>query len=389
MKCPQCGNEIPYNVKYCPNCGMMQVSDQGSRQNDGQRNENQNGSGQPYLEKNSDYTATVGRNRDYYGNGSVTDETTGRTATFGGYSGGQGNGNQYNGGPHGANLYGGGQYGENRYGGDQYGENRYGSGQYGENRYGGGQFGGNRYDGNGHNTQPPRRSLIPIIASIVAILTVICVVLVVLHPFDKVIQSDDSDATSSGNVVEEVTQEAGDEKAAPAPNGDPTPTPTPTPTSTPTPLPTSTPTPIPTPTFTPIPTPTPAPAVSAEVLTIYGGIQAPASDFLFPESSSAYLSYDRMNQVLESGSSETMHTLSQLAINELLARYGYPFTSSSSTAEDARNKFGGTGWYQSVQSICPVGAGEWDVLRDNYFNSYERANFKALNEWQKDHGVYY
>lgn len=34
-----------------------------------------------------------------------------------------------------------------------------------------------------------------------------------------------------------------------------------------------------------------------------------------------------MNQVLESGSSETMHTLSQLAINELLARYGYPFIS--------------------------------------------------------------
>jgi len=29
------------------------------------------------------------------------------------------------------------------------------------------------------------------------------------------------------------------------------------------------------------------------------------------------------------------------------------------------------------------------VLRANYFNSYERANFDALNQWQKDHGVYY
>ena len=282
MKCPQCGSEIPNNVKFCPNCGMMIVSEQG------------------------------GRN------------------------------------------------------------------PYGGNPYSGNQYGGNQYGGRNNNTQPPRNSLIPIMAYIVAILAVICVVLVVLHPFDKVTKSDDSGAVSQDTA-------AGGEIVEPAANGDPTPTPTATPTPTPTPLPTATSTPTPIPT----PTPTTAPAVSAEVLTIYGGIQAPASDFLFPESSSSYLSYDRMNQVLESGSSETMHTLSQLAINELLARYGYPFTSSSSTAQDARNKFGGTGWYQSVQSICPVGAGEWDVLRDNYFNSYERANFKALNEWQKDHGVYY
>ena len=81
MKCPQCGSEIPNNVKFCPNCGMMLFSEQGGR-----------------------------------------------------------------------------------------------------NPYSGNPYSGNQYGANNNNTQPPRNSLIPIIASIVAILAVICVVLVVLHP---------------------------------------------------------------------------------------------------------------------------------------------------------------------------------------------------------------
>lgn len=182
----------------------------------------------------------------------------------------------------------------------------------------------------------------------------------------------------------------------------PTDTPTPLPTDTPTPLPTDTPTPIPTatptslPTFTPTPlptdTPTPTPTepptvVIPEVITIYGGIQANAADFLFPESSSEYLTNARMNAVMESSDSNMMHKLSQLAINEILARYGFPFTSSSQTAQDARNQFENKGWYQSARQICP--STKWDVIRASYMNNYERANFDALNQWQKDHGVYY
>ena len=192
--------------------------------------------------------------------------------------------------------------------------------------------------------------------------------------------------------------------ATPTPTVTPTPTqtPTPVPTDTPTPPPTETPTPIPTstetptpspspiPTPTPLPTPTPSPippVVVPNVITIYGGIQADASDFLFPESSSEYLTTARMNQVMESSDSNMMHYYSQFAINELLARYGFKFTSTSQTAQDARDKFEGKGWYESVKQICP--SNKWDVLRANYFNSYERANFDALNQWQKDHGVYY
>ena len=127
--------------------------------------------------------------------------------------------------------------------------------------------------------------------------------------------------------------------------------------------------------------------VIPEVITVYGGIQANAADFLFPESSSEYLTTARMNAVMESSDSNMMHKLSQLAINEILARYGFPFTSSSQTAQDARDQFEDKGWYQSVRRICP--SNQWDVLRASYMNSYERANFDALNQWQKDHGVYY
>ena len=161
-----------------------------------------------------------------------------------------------------------------------------------------------------------------------------------------------------------------------APTEVPGPTDTPVLTATPTPLPTA----------TPLPTPTQVVYIP-EVITIYDGIQATASDFLFPESSNEYLTTARMNEVLESSDPNMMHKLSQLAINELLARYGFTFTSSSQTAQDARDQFADKGWYQSVQRVCP--SNQWDVLRANYFNSYERANFDALNQWQKDHGVYY
>ena len=155
-------------------------------------------------------------------------------------------------------------------------------------------------------------------------------------------------------------------------------------TATPTPIPTSTPTPIPT--ETPLPTATPIPPIN--YVTIYGGYQAPASDFIFPESSDEYLSYARMNEMLEAPDKETMNRRSQLAINELLARYGFPFTNKErQTAQDARDQFNNKGWYQQVRSICP--STNYQVIVDNYMNTYERTNFEALNNWQKDHGVWY
>ena len=200
-------------------------------------------------------------------------------------------------------------------------------------------------------------------------------------------ENNDYDAEAKAQAAENIEDTGNNQAEAQEATPTAIPTATPLPTATPTPLPTAT----PIPTATPLPTATPIPpqpqVVIPEVITIYDGIQANAADFLFPESSSEYLTTARMNQVLESSDANMMHKLSQLAINELLARYGFKFTSSSQTAQDARDQFEDKGWYQSVRRVCP--SNQWDVLRANYFNSYERANFDALNQWQKDHGVYY
>lgn len=188
----------------------------------------------------------------------------------------------------------------------------------------------------------------------------------------------------------EVTAPAEEAVATPAPEAEATPTPEPTatptpePTATPTPEPTPTPTPEPTPTPTPEPTPTPVPA---STITIYGGIEAPEADFIFPESSSAYLTTQRMDEVLGSDDEYTRHKLSQLAINEILARYGYTFTADRQTAQDARDAFEDKGWYQAAQRINP--SNNYETLLNNYFNTYEKANFRALNDWQKANGVWY
>lgn len=406
MLCPNCGTTIPDGSLFCPECGTpLQANPEA-----GAGGRNGGNYSQEYMEMTETGTAgrmpggqygqnnqygpdgQYGQNNQYGPNGgygpdgrfdnsqmtnnmSATDYIYEQTMTSGPQGGGQYGGNQY-----------GGQYGGNQYGGGQYG------GQYGGNQYGGGQYGGNQYGGQyGGNNKPPKKPLIPIIASVIAFIALLAVVLVIFRPFEKVVVPSDSSGTTSGDIsvsTESVESDGGGGKSfgEPTPTLTLTPTPTATPTPTPTPSPSPTPLPTPTPTPSPVPTATPVPP-APDTITVYGGVQAPASDFLFPESSSTYLSYDRMNQVLESSDQNTMHARSQLAINELLARYGYTFTSSSSTAQDARNQFEGKGWYQSVQSMCP--SNQWDVLRDNYFNSYERANFKALNDWQKDHGVYY
>ena len=416
MVCQNCGTTVPDGSMFCPECGTpLQTNPEPGL--DSQEGGNYS---QQYMEMTETGTAgrmpgsqygqnnqygpngQYGQNNQYGPNGeygpdgrfdhsqmtnnmSSTDYIYEQTMT----SGTQG-GNRYGGSQYGGDQYGGGQYGEGQYGGGQYGGGQYDGGQYGGGQYGGGQYGGGRQGRYGGGNKPSKKSLIPIIASAIAVIALLAVVLIIFRPFDKVRKDDDSSAADGDISVstESVESDGGGGKAF----GDPTPTltltPTPTATPTPTPTPSPSPTPLPTPTPTPIPAPTATPVPPApDTITVYGGVQAPASDFLFPESSSTYLSYERMNQVLESSDQNTMHARSQLAINELLARYGYTFTSSSSTAQDARNQFEGKGWYQSVQSMCP--SNQWDVLRDNYFNSYERANFKALNDWQKDHGVYY
>lgn len=114
---------------------------------------------------------------------------------------------------------------------------------------------------------------------------------------------------------------------------------------------------------------------------VYGNIKAPAEDFLLPESNSEYLSQERINKVLASENQVTQIRQSQLAINEMLARYGFEFTKSNSvTADEARKKFNGKDWYQQIKGTLPSNV---ETLYNVYFSDIERTNFDALNAWQK------
>lgn len=123
-----------------------------------------------------------------------------------------------------------------------------------------------------------------------------------------------------------------------------------------------------------------------EVIEIYGGIEAPTEDFIFPYSSQTILT-DEDLLTLESDDLEMMHDKSQLAINEMFARYGYTFGLTTKTSSAAKERFEVLDWYKQVQAKCP--SNSWWTLQTEYFNDIEVQNFQLLNEWQKQHGVYY
>lgn len=128
------------------------------------------------------------------------------------------------------------------------------------------------------------------------------------------------------------------------------------------------------------------PSTAAATITIPCGAAAPTSDFLFPYSSSSVLSNSDL-QMLETGEVTSEHANSQMAINEMVARYGYSFDpDKSDTSADAYYKFSGKDWYLTAQQHC--GYSNVNDLIAN-MNSVERQNVKIINEWQKEHGCYY
>ena len=126
---------------------------------------------------------------------------------------------------------------------------------------------------------------------------------------------------------------------------------------------------------------------SGETITVINGIQAPSSDFIFPFSSSRLLTSDDLRK-LEGASVEEEHYKSQLAINEILARYGYTFhAEQGGAAKEAYDKFEGLSWYESAKPYCPSGSAN-DMLY-TYISSTELKNVDIICEWQKQHNCYY
>lgn len=125
---------------------------------------------------------------------------------------------------------------------------------------------------------------------------------------------------------------------------------------------------------------------SSGTVEVYYGLTASTEDFIFPYSSTRVLT-DADLKILEADTVDEEHYWSQLAINEMLARYGYPFNpEKSETSRDAYDQFAGLDWYEAAKAQCPYSSGA-DVLAN--MNSVEKKNVSILNDWQKAHGCYY
>ena len=114
------------------------------------------------------------------------------------------------------------------------------------------------------------------------------------------------------------------------------------------------------------------------ISTAYDGILAPASDFLFPNSSQEYLSYEKLNQIMESSDKYAMRSISQRAINEIYARYGYTFHGETTTSSPGL-------FYIKCRIEYNKNPLEQDVLLNDVFNDAERANVYLIWDWQENH----
>lgn len=133
--------------------------------------------------------------------------------------------------------------------------------------------------------------------------------------------------------------------------------------------------------------PTPTPESEKLIPTAYSGIMAPASDFLFPESSQEYLTQEILNQVMESPDKYAMRSHSQRAINEIFARYGFIFGGKTDTSREAISRYSGKDWYEQCKKIFNQNPYSQEELLEVKFNKYERANVYLIWDWQNEHNL--
>lgn len=126
---------------------------------------------------------------------------------------------------------------------------------------------------------------------------------------------------------------------------------------------------------------------SSDMISVISGIQAPASDFVLPMSSERALTWDDLT-VLDGATVEEDHYWSQLAINEILARYGYVFNpNQGGSALEAYNQFEGKGWYEQAKAYCPSTSA--NEMLYTYITATELDNINLICEWQQVHDCYY
>lgn len=125
---------------------------------------------------------------------------------------------------------------------------------------------------------------------------------------------------------------------------------------------------------------------AAATIKLPDGDNAPRNIFIFPDSSDTLLTSADL-ETLNTGDLTQMHFQSQLAIDEILIRYGFSFTGASDSATAVREKYSAETWYIKAQKSCP--SNDSYELIQTYMNNYERKNIELINEWQKTYGIYY
>ena len=112
------------------------------------------------------------------------------------------------------------------------------------------------------------------------------------------------------------------------------------------------------------------------------GGTAPAGDFLFPYSGTQSITVEELDAMFGGLEADAAYQASQLAINEIYARYGYNFhPEKSDSATAAYEYFHSLDWYNE---ICPQSTAA--SLDQVPVNATEQQNIDTIAAWQAARG---
>ncbi len=120
------------------------------------------------------------------------------------------------------------------------------------------------------------------------------------------------------------------------------------------------------------------------MVAIQYNLTAPVSDFMFPYSSQQELTQEQLDSMLRTDIEE-MRSESQMAINEILARYGFTFGDGSRTAQEAAAYFSNKTWYQQAQNYCSY-TDPNELIAS--MTEVEKSNIDLIIAWQLQHIPY-
>ena len=112
------------------------------------------------------------------------------------------------------------------------------------------------------------------------------------------------------------------------------------------------------------------------------GGAAPAGDFLFPYSGTQSITVEELDELFDGLEADAAYQASQLAINEIYARYGYNFhPEKSASATAAYEYFHSLDWYNEICTQSKAAS-----LDQVPVNATEQQNIDTIAAWQAARG---